>query len=281
MDKFLIDNALHDIYGFGLIMIPAQQPSATFKNFLQQELLRRCKSNRQYSLRAFARQLEVEPSYLSKILRGQRNVSSRMFLQMSQKIGLSPAQVHNIKKSTSFREQLDPLAEDQFHMIADWYHFAILELSLLENFQNTAAWISYTLNISFAEAQTAIQRLERLGFITTDPKSGRWRVKTGLTTTMNTFTNTAFRKMQHQILALASQKMEEVPFERRDQSSMTMAIRRSRIPEAKKMIRNFRRKLMKHLQEGKKKDDLYILSISLFPGTQLPWPKPKARKKTR
>jgi len=197
---------------------------------------------------------------------------------MSQRIGLSPEQTRLLKKSDTFRENLDPVEDDKFQVIADWYHFAILDLSLVKSFQPSIAWISQSLDITYAEAQMAVDRLVRLGYIEIHPKSGRWKVKTGFTTTTNPYTSAAFRKMQHQILALASKKMEEVPMERRDQSSVTMAIHRSRIPEAKKMIRNFRRRLMKHLQDGNGKDDLYLLSISFFPGTQLAWPKARPRK---
>jgi uncharacterized protein (TIGR02147 family) len=237
------------------------------RDFLQHELVKRCKSNPKYSLRAFARQLGMEPSFLSKVLRKQRNISSKRVAQLGQRLGMKPNEMAEVQKNSDVLSSFSPVDADQFQMIADWYHFAILELSLVKNFKPSIRWIAACLGISHAEAQSAVERLQRLGKIAIDSRTGKWKVKTGFTTTASPISTGAFRTMQKQILSLAAEKMESVPIEERDQSSMTMAIDSARIPEAKKMIKNFRRRLMRYLQSGKTKDDVYLLSISLFPGT--------------
>jgi uncharacterized protein (TIGR02147 family) len=75
--------------------------------------------------------------------------------------------------------------------------------------------------------------------------------------------------MQKQILTQALVALEEVPIEKRDQTSMTMAIDSSLIPEAKLRITRFRRELSSFLENGKKKDQVYQLALSLFPLTQI------------
>jgi len=47
----------------------------SFRDILTQELRRRKAVNHRYSLRAFARSLQMDPSTLSKILRGKRELS--------------------------------------------------------------------------------------------------------------------------------------------------------------------------------------------------------------
>lgn len=59
-----------------------------FRSFLQDELEKRCKKNPRFSLRAFARTLEVEPSALSKILHGKRALTPKMLMRMASQLGL-------------------------------------------------------------------------------------------------------------------------------------------------------------------------------------------------
>jgi len=65
--------------------IPEEQD---FRSFLQDELEKRCKKNPRFSLRAFARTLEVEPSALSKILHGKRALTPKMLMRMANQLGL-------------------------------------------------------------------------------------------------------------------------------------------------------------------------------------------------
>lgn len=55
-------------------------------------------------------------------------------------------------------------------------------------------------------------------------------------------------------------------FDLSDYSSMTMAIDCELLPEAKELILNFRRQLMRFLESGKK-TEVYKLNIQLFPLT--------------
>ena len=61
--------------------------------YLQQEFLRRCRTNPRYSLRAFARALKLESSYLSKILQGKREVTTRLVSRVQEPLKLSAQQV--------------------------------------------------------------------------------------------------------------------------------------------------------------------------------------------
>ncbi len=69
---------------------PVAPRSVDFRLFLQQELVRRCRENRNYSLRAFARHLNLEPSFLSKLLRGERNITIDMFRKLADRLLLEP-----------------------------------------------------------------------------------------------------------------------------------------------------------------------------------------------
>ena len=250
------------------------QDYSEFRTYLQQLLVERCRLNPAYSLRAFAKSLGIDSSSLSKILGGKRAITPSMFLKLAQSMGFGPKeyqhfndQVLNLDNETK-KDQYRQLSVETFELISQWYHYAILELTHLKFFKADLKWIARTLGITYLETKMACDRLVKLGFLEIKP-NGQWKdISEGVTTINNPFTHCAFRKLQKGILKQASSVMETVPFELRDQSSMTMAIDREKIPEAKEIIKKFRRELCDLLKSTKDFDDVYQLSISLFPATQ-------------
>ena len=220
-------------------------PHGDFRRLLQETLVARCKSNPAYSLRAFAKQLQVEPSFLSKLLSGKRNATLNVVMKIGTKLQLDPEEtqtyINGIPKTRKNQNQtkaeaknFQALAMDHFRMIADWYHYAILELTTVVGFQSDAAWVAKKLGINKIEAQSALERLVRLDMLKVNDQ-GNYENSSGNNTTIgNEFTAVAFHKLQKQVLLQALHALENVPMEKRDQSSMTMAIDPSLLPEAKK-----------------------------------------------
>src|SRR5437870_2408839 len=110
--------------------------SGDFRHLLQQELLKRCKNNPMYSLRAFARALRIEPSALSSILRNKRPITEKMKRRLGIELGLTPVQLKKFqiparKAKDLQKSKLDfqKITLDTFAIISDWYHYAILELT--------------------------------------------------------------------------------------------------------------------------------------------------------
>ncbi len=244
-----------------------------FRLYLQNELIERCKKNESYSLRSFARFLGMDPSTLSQILRRKRNLTRKSILALGERLGLGPDEMSQfLGAAQTAKGNMGPAHEltlDTFRVIADWYHYAIFELVTVSNFQSEPKWIAKTLGITVNETHAAIERLQRLELIEIG-KNGRWKQGSDLiTTTGNPFTATAFRKLQKQVLEHAMTALEEIPMEKRDQSSMTMAINSKRLPEAKERIKKFRRELCDYLQQDQIRDSVYQLGVSFYPLTKL------------
>ncbi len=256
-----------------------------FRFFLQEELLRRCKKNPRFSLRAFARTLDVEASSLSKILNGKRTLTKKMLHRLCTQLGLGPDQVKEFEDRLppgttarqgatagvpiAVRDDYQQVSADIFNVIADWYHYAILELITVRGFEATPAWIARVLDVTVSEANFAIERLRRLGLLKSRDDGGWEAGQLSTNADGGEMTAAAFRKLQRQILSQAIDVMESVPLLERDQSSITMAITKDKLVEAKVRIRAFRRELCAFLQEDAPHDDVYQLSISLFPVTRL------------
>jgi uncharacterized protein (TIGR02147 family) len=249
-----------------------------FRLFLQSELVKRVKKNPKYSLRAFASSLNVSHSALSQILRGQRPLTGKAIKKLGEGLGLDPEQLNGFLQGTALAEAnieasnsaFSDLTMDSFQVIADWYHFAILELLLCGNFQPDMKVIARQLGISVAEVSAAVERLIRLKMLEIKP-NGKWVDLTiGNTTTVaHPFTNVALKKLQRQILEKAMAALEEIPLEMRDQTGMLMAVDSRKLAGAKEIIKNFRRQMADYFGKCKDHDHVFQLSVSLFPVTQV------------
>jgi uncharacterized protein (TIGR02147 family) len=256
----------------------------TIRTYLQDELVRRCETNPRYSLRNFAKHLEMNPSLLSKILRGQVGVSSKRFDKICERMTLGTVERAQLataedrrrafkKQEHLFRElqntsmQMRDMA-DQFQVIADWYHYAILELVAIDSFQSDERWIAKKIGVSYPEVLEARERLVRLGMLSID-ENGKWKDTSGnVTNSSGQYTTVALRKLQTQVLNLAIGALETVPVEKRLQGSMTLAIDAELVPSAKEKIVAFQRALATSLQEqSKNKNSVYQITVSFFPVT--------------
>ena len=229
-----------------------------FRLTLQEEFLKRVRRNPRYSIRAFAKSLEMDHSTLAKLLRGERPLGARAREKLRDRLGLGPDET----RETEYAQ----LSLDTFNLIADWHHYAILELMRIESFRPDPRWMARTLGITHAEVTAATERLVRCGLLEIKA-NGTWKDLTGgtSTTTGSSFTAAAFRKLQRQLLEKAIQCLEEIPMEDRDNSNMLIAIDTSRLPQAKQRIKKFRRELAQFLSRGKRRNQVYNLSVALFP----------------
>ena len=102
------------------------------QKILLNELNIRKEKNAMYSLRAFARDLEIGSTSLSDVLSGKRLLSKKNLEKISETLSLSPLEIEFLKgelkgnytaRSAIEVERLQ-LEEDSFRLIADWYYFA-------------------------------------------------------------------------------------------------------------------------------------------------------------
>lgn len=257
--------------------------NTNYKDMLLQELSERKAANSKYSLRAFARDLEVSASFLSHVLRNKKNLSVENAISFSKKLGWSSldsqilvnlvryqsAQGEREKsyikkeliKANRVYRRFDKLKNDQFAVISDWYHYAILELIDVKGFSSSPTWIAKRLRISVTEATTAIDRLIRLKMIEIDPNGNLQKLKNNGT---KDFPSEALRKFHKQHLVNVSRIFEGIPHDKRNVSGTTMAVNLKKLPEAFELIKDFRSQMCALLEDGEK-ENVYHLAIQLFP----------------
>ena len=158
---------------------PTQSPSNSFRLRLQSELAERCAGNSQYSLRSFALHLDIDHSTLSQLLRGKRRLTEATIHTLGSALKLSRDEVDAYLAHHRRWPVADPSADeatrltrDAAEMIADWYHYAILELTRLESFRADSSWVARVLGISTDEVNVALVRLCHLGLLAME--GSRW-----------------------------------------------------------------------------------------------------------
>lgn len=238
--------------------------------------------NPSFSLRAFAKKLDLSPSALSEILNGKRKISKRMAARIYERMNLSPNEmnealslfdqeshktenVHDESSDKSKTIDFLQLSSDQFNLIGEWQHFAILSLMETKGFKSDLIWIANKLNLTQKVVQTSIDRLVRLGFVFRKNKKLVTNKRALLTS--DNVSNQAVRKAHYADLVLAEKALDTCPVDERDFTSITIAASKNNLIKAKKMIREFQDKLTLCLEEGEK-DEVYKFSFSLYPLTE-------------
>lgn len=157
------------------------------------------------------------------------------------------------------------LGQDFFRLIADWYHYAILEMIQLPDFKWDQLTASRRLGISATQAEDAFKRLVKLRLI--HLQNGKWVPTHKNLTSSAEVPSRALRKYHRQILEKAMVAISAQSIDERDLSALTVTVNREDVPEFKRKIREFRRSFntFAELRNRKSKPDhVYCLAIQFF-----------------
>jgi transcriptional regulator with XRE-family HTH domain len=252
-------------------------PPVSFRHFLRGELALRCGRNAQYSLRAFARFLGLDHSTLSQLLRGKRRLTERTVRRCGMRLGLDEDSVREFCRSEAGVSDADDevlgevrrLASDTASVVAEWHHYAILELVRLDSFRPDSRWLARVLGLSVDEVNIALQRLLRLGLLSMDA-ADRWVDRSGDTAaSVRGFTGEALRRLVEQSGARLLEAIENPASGQCAYSATTIAIPSDRITEVAERIERFRRELLAFARKNARPDDVYQLEIRFVPLTRL------------
>lgn len=243
---------------------------------LNSEFKRRKELNPRYSLRAYAKFLNLDVSILSRMIANKSKISKKILDKISVPLSITPDEYilfenEILKESQKNKDNKKSLSVkvlpiEEIKIIQDWYHYVILELTRLDDFKPCSKWISKRLSISEQDAELALERLLKLNLLIQNDNGLSLATTEPMSELQENFKSIAHRKRQKQVLQKAMDAMDLVSFQERDQSAITIALDASLIPEVKERIKKFRRSLANYIdKKSKNKNRVYELSISLFP----------------
>lgn len=244
------------------------------RHSLKNEFQKRFDKNPAFSLRSLANKVGIDQSLLSKLLQGKRKFSDEITDKVYDFLGVIPPKEDTIFYETSLKNY-HFIEEDQFLIISSWWHFAILELAKTRDFKPTINYIAESLNTKESVVEVALERLKRNGYITYSSSSPSEHLKDfKLTKVSNTWVNlkrtsVARKNLQKQLHQKSLDALEDIPFDLREHSSLTVAVDPKWLPDIKEKITEFRRSLDKYIMAKGSSTEVYNLCVSFFPITNL------------
>lgn len=254
-----------------------------FQKLLQKKYEELRFENPSLSRRAFSKSLGLSPGAISEIFNGQRKVSLKLAKRISERLGLDPearAELYGTfekyakkprrlrtKRAKAPEPEYLRLSADQFRVIGDWYHFAILALMQTSDFKSDVAWISSRLALNPAIVRSAIDRLKRVGLIREDEK-GNLISSDIAPCTSDDVSNASIRLAHFELLLKARTALETLPVNERDFTAFMLNLSPSQLPRVKERIRKFQNELAEEF-ESQPQPEVYQLCMQLFPLTQV------------
>lgn len=251
-----------------------------YRELLRGEFERRREKNPRYSLRAFARDLKLGPEWLSRIFSGQDGLSraraqdlcgrlgfdtetTRLFCDMVEARhgrGAETRRIAQARVEASLSQRTRAVSLEAFAVIRDWYHLAILQLVETKGFRAEPAWIAKRLRIDVRDAADAMERLQKLDLLRRDA-DGTWTAPKEFLAGPDGVPSDAVRAFHREILSRALRALDGEGIETRSVSTAMLPFDRRQMPQARALIREFRRGFEKKLPPSDTKDAVYALSV--------------------
>ncbi len=255
------------------------------KDYLVDEFHRRLSKNSSYSMRAFARDLEMSPQKLHLVINGKSGLSSRAAQLLVSKLKISDFEKERFillveskhHRSQTARqiaqkkllEHVDAdeglkISDDGFRITSEWYYLPIL-LMLEMNFDlRQSALIAKKLDIQVTKIKKAISDLVQAGLLI-QKNDGSYTKNSSHFSYVAKNSSSDLMEYYKEYLhkAEASLLLQK---ELRHFSVMLTTISEQQIEFAVKEINQFRKKLGKILADkSASPDKLYSLSVQFFP----------------
>jgi plasmid maintenance system antidote protein VapI len=241
-----------------------------WQSYLKKEFADRTRKNPKYSLRAYAKSLQISPSHLSQVLSGKRAIKAPVAIRLAKIMDLTSVEMMGLLQDdddtalASDLNQVQILGLGEFGLIASWHYYAILGLANLKSNVATAEWIAQKLNISNDVSKRSFDDLVRLGYISI--VGHQFRQASEFLRTPADIPSQMARRYLKQNLQLAAQKIDLVDVAEREYNAMTLSINPRKMTIAKKMIRAFSESFTEEMSKGKN-TEVYNLCIQFFPLT--------------
>ena len=243
-----------------------------FRNTLVADLDRLKTINARFSLRGLSKKTGVAAGPLSQILNGKRNISEKMALQISEalewtsdikgKVFFSSLETSSELEQTTLPTTI--LEEDQFSMISEWYHYAILSLMQVKGFRAQPQWIAARLGISENQSQLAIERMVRLGIIKR-LKNGRLSMAKRKLSVNGEVPNEALKRAHRQGFELATKSLLKHSLDQREFNFLVVPTNPVQMKKAKIFLRKMQNDLCELLMNTTDKTDVYRFAYQLYP----------------
>ena len=266
-----------------------------YREFLREACGARKERDPRFSVRGLATRATVDHSLLAKVLGGQRHLAPAHLARVGKALGLDKAAASYLEvladrsraKSDAERLRLDAklaslrphkgekIDASRHEYFRSWRHVALR--SLLdwypfdgEDWDGLGRMLDPPVAGNLARASVEI--LLNLGLLERDPK-GRFHPAQAHVSTGDRWHSKAVREFQKEVLALSESAVDRIPPERRDISTLTLALPVAALEEIRSVLKEARAQVVRIADRlpAESSDAVYQLNIQMFPVSR--WPR--------
>ena len=259
---------------------------ADYRDFLKDYYERRKAEMHFYSYRMMGDKLGLDSSYLYRVLQKKQHLPAHALQAAKEILALSGREAEYfdllfsaaVSKDKAKKEEL--MAKALSLRDVERHSLQAAELKLLENWWIPAVRAYLDLNggvvnvkqiakdicppITEDQVNEAIEILKEVGLVK-KLASGRLALTDAHLTVGGPEKAKAVRNFQRQVLALASDSLDNVPVSERNVSTLTLSVDQSCFEDLGDMLREFRRLVQKRVDESKNSDRVMQLSMAFYP----------------
>ncbi len=259
-----------------------------YQAFLKDYYQTRKEETPHFSLRLFGRLIEMDASYLAKVINGKRHLGEQYLhniadylkfddgerayfetLLLFQKARSDKQKQAHFEKLLALRRVYTTCLEEyQYEFYNKWYYTALRNLLEFFPFYNDDEYSllgdMLTPNITAGQAEKGIELLVQLNLITLD-ENGRYVLTNSAITTGDSWQSLAITAFQKETIELSKDALTNHQKEERDISSITMNISNEEFEKIREMIRQFRSSVINYVNDNEVFDRVYQLNTQLIP----------------
>lgn len=254
-----------------------------FRVFLNDEFQRRLMRNSKYSLRAYARDIDISFSRLSETLSSQVGMSVDSAHKIATRLKMSDLEREYFlnlilskhartagarKKAAQVVAQYKTkrifslLRENHVGILSKWYYPALIELLTIEKVP-VVPDIAGALKIPPEEVLAAALHLSEQGFIERG-ENGIWTKTTAFLKIESPTPSALIRDYHKTVLRQASEAIEEQPIDQRKYLTTFFQMRKGSIAEARKELEEFNEAFIKKYTAEQNAEVVYGFSLQMF-----------------
>lgn len=228
-----------------------------YRNILNDTFRERSLANANYSLRAFARDIQIAPSTISEILNGKKGLSPKLARSVAQNLRLPDWEVEYFcdlvtqehAKSPRVRSEakrrleekgqenrLHLLNQNAMRSLTSWIDLAILEITHLSDFKSSTSWISKKLKVEESVVRDSVNRLTSSKLLEINCRTGVWTDVSPLFSSTDGINNESIRKFHRSVLNLALKKLEIPDVNARTVKSVVFSVSKENAAKAQRIL---------------------------------------------
>lgn len=243
------------------------------------------RETRRFSMRSLARQIDVSPAFLSRMLRGERAIPFKLLDSLGEALDIEPVVLHDLKdqhprnpKKPKIRPKLgletkpgnwDLAGPNDFGFLRQWFYLPILNITDLKNFDGRMETIAKRLGLSPITTEVAIRELLAAGLLKL--KNGRLSFERRFLRWSSAKSLTEVRRFHGQMLDKAKDQLRhhtsDEELAHRLIMGVTFTASSEKIEAAKKQLNDCVYKIVDELS-AEPGDEVYHLAAQLFPLTR-------------